>query len=120
MNNLRIATRLSDHLLSKLQDRKLAGVTDIDRTNQFILIHESNKPFNEIITAGKAQGMITFDEFIISLYEEGKIDEATATAYASRKDIVGRGLDTIKSARGEATTNIDSLEIDRGYGGKRK
>ncbi|HCY83893.1 MAG TPA: twitching motility protein [Desulfobacteraceae bacterium] len=91
------------------------------RVKDSILNGESEgKTFNEIITAGKAQGMITFDEFIISLYEEGKIDEATATAYASRKDIVGRGLDTIKSSRGESTTNIDTLEIDRGYGGKGK
>ncbi len=48
-----------------------------------------------------------------------QIDEATATAYASRNDIVGRGLDSIKSARGESTTNIDSLEIDHGYEGEK-
>jgi twitching motility protein PilT len=28
---------------------------------------------------------------------------------------VGRGIDSIKSARGEATTDIGKLEIDRGY-----
>ncbi|MEH0022540.1 MAG: PilT/PilU family type 4a pilus ATPase [Desulfobacter sp.] len=89
------------------------------RVRDSILNGESEgKTFNDIITAGKAQGMITFDEFIISLYEEGKIDEATATAYASRKDIVGRGLDAIKSSRGESTTGIDTLEIDRGYEGE--
>lgn len=87
------------------------------RVKDTILNGESEgKTFNDIITAGKAQGMVTFDEFIISLYEEGKIDGATAMAYASRKDIVGRGLDRIKSARGQATTDIDTLEIDRGYG----
>ncbi|WP_022667245.1 type IV pilus twitching motility protein PilT [Desulfospira joergensenii] len=88
------------------------------RVKDSILNGESEgKTFNDIITAGKAQQMVSFDEFIISLYEEGKIDEATAMAYASRRDIVGRGLDAIKSARGEATTNIDSLEIDHGYKG---
>ena len=88
------------------------------RVKDSILNGESEgKTFNDIITAGKAQGMISFDEFMISLYEEGKIDEATAMAYGSRKDIVGRGLDSIKSARGESTTRIDSLEIDRSYGG---
>ena len=80
------------------------------RVKDSILNGESEgKTFNDIIIAGKAQGMISFDEFIIALFEEGKIDEATASAYASRKDIVGRGLDAIKSARGESTTNIDSL-----------
>lgn len=86
------------------------------RVKDSILNGESEgKTFNDIIVAGKARGMVSFDEFIIALYEEGKIDEATAVAYASRKDIVGRGLDSIKSSRGEATTRIDSLEIDHGY-----
>ncbi len=78
------------------------------------------KTFNEIIMAGKPQGMVTFDEYIVSLYRDGKIDESVALAYATRKDMVGRGLDSIKSARGESTTQIDSLEIDRGYKGGRK
>jgi twitching motility protein PilT len=89
------------------------------RVKDSILNGESEgKTFTDIITAGKSQGMIPFDEYIISLYEKGDIDEATAQAYASRKDIVGRGLDAIKSARGEATSQIDSLEIDRGYKGE--
>jgi len=90
------------------------------RVKDSILNGESEgKTFNDIIMSGHAQGMISFDEFILSLYEEGKIDEATASAYASRKDIVGRGLDAIKSSRGETTTNIDSLEIDHGYKGEK-
>ena len=89
------------------------------RVKDSILNGESEgKTFNDIIVAGKPQGMISFDEFIVNLYEDGKIDENTATAYASRKDIVGRGLDRIKSARGESTSGIQSLEIDRSYGGE--
>ncbi|WP_457552357.1 type IV pilus twitching motility protein PilT [Desulfobacula sp.] len=89
------------------------------RVKDSILNGESEgKTFNDIIIAGKAQNMISFDEYIISLYEEGKISEDTASSYASRKDIVGRGLDAIKSARGETTTKIDSLEIDHGYQGR--
>lgn len=88
------------------------------RVKDSILNGESEgKTFNDIIIAGKAQDMISFDEYILSLYEAGKISEETASSYASRKDIVGRGLDSIKSARGETTTHIDSLEIDRGYKG---
>jgi twitching motility protein PilT len=89
------------------------------RVRDSILNGESEgKTFNEIITAGKAQGMATFDEYILSLYEKGNISEDIASSYASRKDIVGRGLDSIKSARGETTTNINSLEIDHGYKGR--
>ncbi|MDT8377520.1 MAG: PilT/PilU family type 4a pilus ATPase [Desulfotignum sp.] len=88
------------------------------RVKDTILHGESEgKTFNEIIVAGKPQGMVTFDEYIVSLYRDGKIDESVAMAYASRKDLVGRGVDGIKSARGESTTQIDSLEIDRGYKG---
>jgi twitching motility protein PilT len=91
------------------------------RVKDTILHGESEgKTFNEIIVAGKPQGMVTFDEYIVSLYRNGKIDESVAMAYASRKDMVGRGVDSIKSARGESTTQIDSLEIDRGYKGNFK
>ncbi|MBU0465331.1 MAG: PilT/PilU family type 4a pilus ATPase [Proteobacteria bacterium] len=89
------------------------------RVKDSILNGESEgKTFNDIISAGKAQGMVTFDEYILSLYEKGNISEDIASSYASRKDIVGRGLDSIKSARGETTTNINSLEIDHGYKGR--
>jgi len=89
------------------------------RVKDSVLNGESEgKTFNDIIVAGKAQDMISFDEYIISLYEEGKISEETASSYASRQDIVGRGLDSIKSSRGQTTTGIDSLEIDHGYQGE--
>ncbi|MCP3900955.1 MAG: PilT/PilU family type 4a pilus ATPase [Desulfobacteraceae bacterium] len=71
--------------------------------------------FAEIIKQGSARNMISFDEYIIKLYETGLIEENTANAYATRKDIVGRGIDTIKASRGEATSDIESLEMDRGY-----
>jgi len=88
------------------------------RVKDSILHGESEgKTFYEIMRAGQAFGMTTFDNYILSLYEQGAITEEVAMAYASRKDAVGRGLDTIKSSRGEATTDIDSLEIDHGYEG---
>jgi len=61
------------------------------RTKDTILHGESEgKTFYEIIQAGKAFGMTTFDDYIVSLYEKGQITEETAMAYASRKGIVGR------------------------------
>jgi twitching motility protein PilT len=87
------------------------------RVKDTILHGESEgKTFYEIIQAGKAFGMITFDDYIIRLYEQGLISEETAKAYASNKGIVGRGIDSVKSSKGQATTDIGKLEIDMGYG----
>jgi len=90
------------------------------RVKDTILQGESEgKTFYEIIDAGEAFGMTTFDKFIVGLYEKGQITEETAMAYASRKGIVGRGLDMVKAGRGEATTDIEDLQVDRSYGRKK-
>jgi twitching motility protein PilT len=86
------------------------------RVKDSILHGESDgKTFYEIIQAGSAFGWTTFDDDIIRLYENNLITEETAEAYASRKGIVGRGIDLVKSKRGEATTDIDDLEVDFDY-----
>ncbi len=91
------------------------------RVADTILHGESEgKTFYEIIEAGEAFGMTTFDKCIIGIFEKGLITEETAMAYASRKGVVGRGIDMVKSARGEKTTDIEELEVDKGYGEKEK
>jgi twitching motility protein PilT len=75
------------------------------------------KTFHDIILAGKAFGMVTFDDYIIDLYKQGFISEETAKAYASNKGEVGRGIDAVKNERGQKTTDIlGKLEVDREYG----
>ncbi|MBI4632387.1 MAG: PilT/PilU family type 4a pilus ATPase [Deltaproteobacteria bacterium] len=87
------------------------------RVKDTILHGESEgKTFYEIIQAGKAFGMITFDDYIVELYKNGLVSEDTAKAYASNKGIVGRGIDSVKSTKGEATTDIGKLEVDKDYG----
>jgi len=86
------------------------------RVKDSILHGESEgKTYYEIIQDGTAFGMTTFDDFIVGIYKEGLITEETAMAYASRKGIVGRGIDSVKSSRGEATTDIEDLEVDSDY-----
>ena len=77
-----------------------------------------DKTFYEIITNGDAYGMWTFDQHILKLYQEGLITEETVMAYASRKAVVGRGIDTLKSAKGEKTADIDELNMDDEYEAK--
>jgi twitching motility protein PilT len=79
------------------------------------------KTFYEIIQAGKPFGMVTFDDYIVDLYRQGFITEDVAKAYASNKGIVGRGIDAVKSERGETTTDLlGKLEVDKGYGKPQK
>ncbi|MBW2260008.1 MAG: PilT/PilU family type 4a pilus ATPase [Deltaproteobacteria bacterium] len=87
------------------------------RVKDSILHGESEgKTFYEIIEAGTAFGMTTFDQHIVGLYEKGLITQETAMAYCSRKGSVGRGIDRVKTMRGEKTTDIEQLEVDEGYG----
>ncbi|MHB8770413.1 MAG: type IV pilus twitching motility protein PilT [Syntrophales bacterium] len=87
------------------------------RVKDTILNGESEgKTFYEIIQAGKAFGMITFDDYIVDLFRQGLISEETGKAYASNKGIVGRGIDSIKSSLGQATTDLGKLEVDKDYG----
>lgn len=91
------------------------------RVRDAILHGESEgKTFYDMIEAGEAFGMISFDKSIVRLYEKGLITEETAMAYASRKAVVGRGIDHIKSQRGEKTTDIENLAVDVNYGRKGK
>jgi twitching motility protein PilT len=87
------------------------------RVKDTILHGESEgKNYYEIIQAGKAFGMITFDDHIVELFSKRLISEETARAYASNKGIVGRGIDSFKSSKGQATTDIGKLEVDKDYG----
>jgi twitching motility protein PilT len=74
------------------------------------------KTYYEIIEAGRAFGMVTFDDYIIELFKQGSISEETAKAYASNKGIVGRGIDSVKSSMGQSTTDLGKLEVDKDYG----
>ena len=110
---------VSQRLLPKVGGGRVATFEILGtnlRVKDLILHGESEgKTFYEIMENSNAFGMITFDQHIIGLYEQGLITAETALGYCSHRGAVGRGIDSIKSARGEATTDIGNLEIDRGY-----
>ncbi|MGD8837368.1 MAG: PilT/PilU family type 4a pilus ATPase [Desulfobacteraceae bacterium] len=110
---------VSQRLLPKIGGGRVAAFEILRmnlRVKEAILQGESEgKTFYEMMQAGRPFGMTTFDDSIIGLYEQGLITQETALAYASNKAVAGRGIDKVKSARGEATTDIKDLEIDRGY-----
>ena len=111
-------------LLPKTGGERVAAF-EIMGTNlrvQESIIHgeAEGKTFYEIIQGGQPFGMMTFDQCIPDLFKKGLITEQTALSYASRKSVVGRAVDSIKAARGEKTTSIEDLAIDRAYGKKDK
>jgi twitching motility protein PilT len=123
-----IRTRLADslrwiicqRLMPKIGGGRIAAFEALGtslRVKDVILHGESEgKTFFDIIQQSKAFGMVTFDNYVVDLYEKVLITENTAKAYASNRSNVGRGIDSIKSARGEKTTDMDKLEVDRSYG----
>ncbi|EFK05953.1 twitching motility protein [delta proteobacterium NaphS2] len=114
----------SQRLLPKVGGGRIAAFEIMSanlRVKEAILNGESEgKTFYEMIQTGNAFHMMSFDQSIMGLYKEGLITEETAMSYASRKAIVSRGIDSIKSARGEKTTTIENLTVDTGYGKKGK
>ncbi len=123
-----IRTRLSDslrwiicqRLLPKVGGGRIAAFEALGtslRVKEIILHGESEgKTFFDILQQGKAFGMVTFDSCIVDLYEKGLILEETARTYATNRSNVGRGIDSVKSARGEKTSDLDRLEVDNMYG----
>ncbi|MGA7878288.1 MAG: PilT/PilU family type 4a pilus ATPase [Desulfoferrobacter sp.] len=86
------------------------------RVREAIIKGESEgKTFYEMTQQARPFGWITFDDYIVDLYQQGVISEETALAYASKRAVTKRGIDQIKAARGEKTTDIEGLQIDKGY-----
>lgn len=91
------------------------------RVKDSILNGESEgKTFYEIIEGSRPFGMMTFDQCIVDHYKDGLVTEETALSYSSRKGVVGRMIDSVKSERGQKTTEIEGLKLDEQYGGKEK
>ncbi len=84
------------------------------RVKDLILNGESEEnTFYDIMADSEPFGMMTFDNSIAEHYKNGLITADTAIAYASRRAVVGRLLDSIKASRGEKTTSIEGLSIEK-------
>jgi twitching motility protein PilT len=110
---------ISQRLLPATAGGRVAAVEIMGsnlRVKEAIVQGESEgKTFYEMMQQAKPFGWCTFDDCIVGLYENGMISEDTALAYASRKAVVKRGIDQIRSGRGEKTSDIEGLKIDRQY-----
>ncbi|MGA1790955.1 MAG: type IV pilus twitching motility protein PilT [bacterium] len=110
---------VAQRLLPKVGGDRVAALEIMGtnlRIKEVVLNGESEgKTYYEIIDDGEAFGMRTFDKYIVDLYKEGLITEDAAMGFASKKNMVGRGIDAVKSSKGEKTTDIAGLSMDRDY-----
>ena len=108
---------VGQRLLPKMGGGRVAAIEVMGmnlRVADAILNGESEgKTYYEIIEDGHALGMQTFDQHILELFQQGVISEETAMGYCSRKSSMSRGLDQVKAARGEETTQITGLAMDQ-------
>ena len=123
-----IRIRLSDtirwivcqRLMPKIQGDRVAAFEILGtnmRVKDLILHGETEEnTFYDIMENSQALGMMTFDQCIGDHYKDGFITEETALGYASHKAVVGREIDSIKATKGEKTTAIEGLEVDKEYG----
>src|SRR5207244_8227261 len=82
------------------------------RTKETVVQGESEgKSFYEIIEASQTFGWRTFDFSCLDAYKRNIVSEEVALLYSSKRGTVTRGIDAIKKARGDSTSNIADLRM---------
>jgi len=108
---------VGQRLLPKITGGRVAAIEVLYtglRIKDLILHGErgDEKTFYKVIEAGSAVGMRTFDQHIVELFDQGVITEKTAMSYCTQRTEVARKLDTLKAARGEATSTLSGLAME--------
>ncbi len=120
---IRLASALrwvvSQRLLPRIDQGRVAILEILVNNLRFqdlILNGETEeKTFYEVIETSQSLGCQTFDQDIIAKFQQGLISEDSAMLFASKRSVVQRGLDQIKNRRGEKTSDIEGLSLDREY-----
>lgn len=107
---------VSQRLLPKVGGGRVAAMEILCtslRVKDLILNGETeDKTFYNIIKEGSALQMRTFDQHILELFSRGLVTEQTAVTYCSHRNEMNRGLDRLKSERGEATSSLTNLGME--------
>jgi len=113
---------VSQRLMPKVGGGRIAAMEILCtslRVKDLIMNGETeDKTFYHIIREGSALQMRTFDQHILELYGRGLITEKTALTYCSHRNEMNRGLDKLKSERGESTTSLSGLAMEDEDSGK--
>ncbi|MBA3834072.1 MAG: PilT/PilU family type 4a pilus ATPase [Chthoniobacterales bacterium] len=106
---------ISQRLVSKIEGGRLL-VTEIMgsslRTRETLLYGEGeNRTFQEIIEAGSTLGWHSFDQSLMSAFEENLISEETALLFSTHKNKMRRDLEMAKKLRSPADEEPSGLKI---------
>ncbi|MDR1084455.1 MAG: PilT/PilU family type 4a pilus ATPase [Deltaproteobacteria bacterium] len=71
-----------------------------------------DKTFYGAVESMRPLGFQTFDQHILDLFSQKVINEETARTFSSRKNIMARGIDTLKAAAGESIYDINDLTLE--------
>ncbi len=108
---------VSQRLLPRIGGGRIAAMEIMRislRVKDLIQNGESEeRTYYDVISKGSALGMRTFDQHILELYTDSLITKETAMMYCSQKNEITRGIDRIKAERGEATTSLTGLAMER-------
>ena len=112
---------VSQRLVPKIEGGRFALLEIMGsnlRTQESIRLGESEgKTFYEIIEASYPFGWRNFDQTCIEAYDRGAITEETALLYCTKRSIISRAIDNLKKARGEQTSNLNTLRMKAGAHG---
>lgn len=107
---------VSQRLLPRIGGGRVAAMEILCtslRVKDLIINGETEeKTFYNVVKEGSVHDMRTFDQHLLEVYEQGLITEESAISYSSHRSEIKRGLDTIKSSRGERTSDIDGLLME--------
>lgn len=108
---------VSQRLLPRIGGGRVAALEILCtslRVRDLIINGETEeKTFYNVVKEGSTRDMRTFDQHLLELFETGLITEEAALIYSSHRSEIKRGMDTIKSSRGERTSSIDNLQMEQ-------
>ncbi len=108
---------VSQRLLPRIGGGRIAALevlcTSLRIKDLIVNGETEEKTFYNVIRDGSANDMRTFDQHLLELFETGLITDKSALLHASHRSEIKRGMDTIKSSRGERTSSIDDLRMEQ-------
>jgi len=124
----RLAEVLHYVLAQRLLPREGGGrVAAVEILGQSLRVREliregegAETTFRQAIAEGRSYGWQTFDQHIVDLFASGLVTAETALAYASELAEVQRGIDRVRSSRGEETSTLGTLQMESGPGPQRQ